>query len=347
MKKVIETFKPQGGKHCITTSLKQVFDFYGYSLSEEMLFGIGEGLDFTYINLAAAPMVAGRSKVIEFEENLAKGLGITIRVKQSKDYGKVLKKTKQMIEGGHPVMAYVDMPFISYLGLDDNSHFGGHSIVLFGYDDEQECFYVSDRDNSDYSMRTPNGPIHEDYHLVPYREMQAARSSNYRPFPPNNKYVELDFSGFRGINRENLTASILDVCQKMLNPPATLKGVSGIQKFSKDVKKWVKFDDDKLKRAGTTNYFMINADGGTGGGIFRKMYGVFLNEAAGIFQKDTVNQIGNQYIELSGEWDIVGDTMWQLQQTGEQELLEVMSKRILQLYHMEVDLMTRLQREIS
>ncbi|SNS92742.1 protein of unknown function [Anaerovirgula multivorans] len=347
MKKVIEHFKPQGGKHCITTSMKQVFDFYGYSLSEEMLFGIGEGLDFTYINLAAAPMVAGRSKVLEFEETLAGRLGITIRVKQNKDYGKVFEKTKQMIESDHPVMAYVDMPFISYFGLDDNSHFGGHSIILFGYDDEEECFYVSDRDNSDYPIRTPNGPIREDYHLVPYREMQAARSSNYKPFPPNNKYAEFDFSGFRGINRDNLTASILAVCEKMLNPPASLKGVSGIQKFSKEVRKWSKFDVHKLKRAGITNYFLINADGGTGGGIFRKMYGVFLNEAAGIFQNDTVSQIGNQYIELSGQWDIVGDTMWQLHQTGEQGLLEVMSERILQLYHMEVDLMTRLQREMS
>lgn len=57
MQKIIEGFAPQGGKHCITTSLKQIYDFYGYPLSEEMLFGIGEGLDFTYINLAAAPMV--------------------------------------------------------------------------------------------------------------------------------------------------------------------------------------------------------------------------------------------------------------------------------------------------
>jgi hypothetical protein len=34
MQKIVEVFTPQGGKHCITTSLKQVFDFCGCPLSE-------------------------------------------------------------------------------------------------------------------------------------------------------------------------------------------------------------------------------------------------------------------------------------------------------------------------
>jgi len=168
MKHIIKEFNPQGGKHCITNSLKQVFNYYGYPLSEEMLFGIGEGLDFTYIGLANAPMVSGRSKIIEFEKMISARLGITIRIKQNKDYNKIFNITKQMIDNNQPVLIYADMPFLDYLGLDKNSHFGGHSIVLFGYDDEQKCFYVSDRDNSDYPIRTPNGPTHDDYHLVDY-----------------------------------------------------------------------------------------------------------------------------------------------------------------------------------
>ena len=34
---------PQGGKHCITNSLKQIFSYYGYLLSEEMMFGLASG----------------------------------------------------------------------------------------------------------------------------------------------------------------------------------------------------------------------------------------------------------------------------------------------------------------
>ena len=93
MKKVIENFIPLGGKHCITNSLKQIFLYYGYPLSEEMIFGIASGLSFLYINQSHSPMVSGRTKVFEFEKKLAKRLNITIQCKRSKDYTKVLEIT--------------------------------------------------------------------------------------------------------------------------------------------------------------------------------------------------------------------------------------------------------------
>jgi len=346
MKKVIEDFKPQGGKHCITNSLKQVFNYYGHPLSEEMLFGIGEGLDFTYIGLANAPMVSGRSKIREFEKILSTRLGIKVRIKQNKDYSKVFNITKQMINNNQPVVVYVDMPFLDYLGMDKDSHFGGHSIVLFGYDDKQKCFYVSERDNSDYPIRTPNEPIHEDFHLVDYAQIQLARSSNFRPFPANNKYVEFDFSNYQGISKVVLITSIVGVCDKMLNPPANLKGVKGIQKFSNEIKKWVKFDTEKLKRTGVTNYFQINADGGTGGGLFRKMYGTFLIEASEMLKNSRVSQIGKKFVLLSNDWDNVADTMWELSETCNQELLNSMSCDIQELHNREMDLLTKLQSDV-
>lgn len=79
-------------------------------------------------------------------------------------------------------MVYVDMPYLKYLGMNSASHFGGHAVVLFGYDDERQIFYVSDRDHSNFPIRTPKGTIANDYHLVSYQEMENARSSSFRPF---------------------------------------------------------------------------------------------------------------------------------------------------------------------
>lgn len=343
MKSVITTFAPTGGKHCITTSLKQIFSFYGYPLSEEMIFGLGEGLDFTYINLASSPMVSGRSRILDFEKTLSTRLGVTIRIKQSKNYDRAFITARRMIGSNQPVLIYVDMPYLDYLGLDDNSHFGGHSVVLFGYDDEKEVFYISDRDNSDYPIRTPKGQIGEDYHLVPYEQIQFARSSNLKPFPANNKYAEFDFSGYQGVGKAALLTSIKNVCEKMLNPPANLKGINGILKFSKEIKKWSKFDNEKLKRAGITNYFMINADGGTGGGIFREMYGVFLTETARVLENNSIVNIGKQFIDLSKQWDSVAAVMWTLFETGQSELLNSMSEVIKSISEHETILFTSLQ----
>ena len=86
MKSIISEFKLRGGKHCITNSLKQVFRYYGKSISEEMLYGIGSGLGFVY-------------------------------------------------------------------------------------NDDKSIFYVSDRDNSNYSIRTPKRFVSEDFHLVEYSKV--------------------------------------------------------------------------------------------------------------------------------------------------------------------------------
>lgn len=346
MKKIIEGFLPCGGKHCITNALKQLFAYYGHPLSEEMIFGLGEGLDFTYLNLSGAPMVSGRSKVLEFENQLSKRLNAAIKFKTGRDSDKVFQAAKKMIDLGRPVLIYVDMPFLPYLSLSDDSHFGGHAVILFGYDDEREVFYVSDRDHSDYPVKTPGGNISEDYHLVSYLQMREARASAARPFPANNKYLsEIRFPDRMDLKEEAILSAISGVCNKMLNPPAKLKGISGIEKFSREVLKWPSFGTEKVKRAGITNYFQISKDGGTGGGIFRKMYGDFLVEASGLLNSNAVLQIGRQYISLSAGWDKVAGYMLRLSSDGDTSQLSDAALEIKALRDKELDLLVCLKKE--
>lgn len=342
MKKVIEDFIPQGGKHCITNSLKQILSYYGYSMSEEMIFGIASGLSFLYINQAHSPMVCGRSKVFEFENKLAERLNIKIKCKALKDYTKVLKITKKMIDGNDPVLIYADMPYLSYLDMSPQSHFGGHAVVLFGYDDSTEMFWLSDRDNHDYPIRVPKGQINQDYHLVDYNEVEKARSSSHRPFPANNKFLIFDFNGYKPVDKSIIQIAIKETCETMLNPPAQLLGINGIIKFSKEVLNWKQFSTNKLKTAAITNYFQIDKDGGTGGGIFRKMYGEFLIEAASILKEECLLTLGHKFIEIADKWDTIADDMWKLSQTADCVLLEKMSILILEIYQNEKDLYTEL-----
>lgn len=347
MKKVIENFVPLGGKHCITNSLKQIFSYYGYPLSEEMIFGIASGLSFLYINQSHSPMVSGRTKVFEFEKKLAKRLNITIQCKRSKDYTKVLEITKQMIDNNNPVLIYADMPYLKYLGMESDSHFGGHAVVLFGYDESVKKFWLSDRDNDDYPIRVPEGQIHQDYHLVDYTEIEKARSSSHRPFPANNKFLTFDFTGYRAIDSTAIKEAINETCETMLNPPAQLLGINGIKKFSKEVLKWKQFNIEKLKIAGITNYFQINKDGGTGGGIFRKMYGEFLIEAVPFVKEDALLTIGQKFIELSKKWDQIAKDMWELSQTADISLLKKMSTSISEIYEVEKELYLSLKETVK
>lgn len=346
MKKVIKEFIPQGGKHCITNSLKQIFTYYGYPLSEEMMFGLASGLSFLYLNQSNSPMINGRTKVFEFEKKLAERLNITIKCKSGSDYKQINQITKNMIDKGDPVLIYVDMPYLKYLGLNENSHFGGHAVVLYGYDDITENYWISDRDNHDFIIRTPYGNIAQDNHLVSYQEVEKARSSSYKPFPAKNKYLILNFNGYRQIEQMVLIEAIKETCNSMLNPPAKLLGVDGIMKFSKEILKWRNYSTDKLKLSGTTNYFQISKDGGTGGGIFRKMYGDFLLEAATILKDEKIALIGNQFLEVSKSWDEIADYMWKLSLSADTTLLNQMSTQILEIYSKEVTLYQYLQKII-
>ena len=191
------------------------------------------------------------------------------------------------------------MPYLQYLNLQKDSHFGGHSVVIFGYDERKKQYYVSDRDSSDNPIRTPKGKISKNYHLVSFEEMKDARNSNFRPFPANNKYLEFDFKGIQPVTKGIIYEAIMEVCNSMLNPPAQLLGINGIKKFSKEVVKWNIFDKNKLKLAEITNYFMVSADGGTGGGIFRKMFGEFLIEASEICENSALLSCGKEYTEVA------------------------------------------------
>lgn len=311
-----------------------------------MMFGLASGLSFLYLNQSNSPMINGRTKVFEFEKKLAERLNITIKCKSGSDYKQINQITKNMIDKGDPVLIYVDMPYLKYLGLNENSHFGGHAVVLYGYDDITENYWISDRDNHDFIIRTPYGNIAQDNHLVSYQEVEKARSSSYKPFPAKNKYLIFNFNGYRQIEQMVLIEAIKETCNSMLNPPAKLLGVDGIMKFSKEILKWRNYSTDKLKLSGTTNYFQISKDGGTGGGIFRKMYGDFLLEAATILKDEKIALIGNQFLEVSKSWDEIADYMWKLSLSADTTLLNQMSTQILEIYSKEVTLYQYLQKII-
>lgn len=347
MRKIIDDFKTSGGKHCITTALKQVFEYYNYPLTEEMIFGIGSGLSFVYINLAKSPMVSGRIKPFEFENRLAERLNIDIKCKSSSNYKTVFDKTLKLLDNNKPVLVYVDMPYLDYLNLGEDSHFGGHAVVIFGYDNETQKFYISDRDNSDNAIRTPNGHISKDYHLVDYKQVEMARNSTHRPFPANNKYLDIKFDDYKQVTSDIIFSAIKETCNNMLNAPAQLLGLNGINKFSNEILKWSKFDEEKLKIAGITNYFMINADGGTGGGIFRRMYGDFLIQASNITNCEDMKQLGIEYIAISEKWDKIGELMWRLSETADKQLLQKMSDIIKEIRTEETDILTKLQQIVK
>jgi hypothetical protein len=206
-----------------------------------MLFGIGSGLGFVYVNLKRSPIISCRVKPGEFEKNISDRLGVLIKVKKTQNPTTAFKKLKQSISENKPVMLYVDMPFLNYLNMQDSGHFGGHSIVVFGFNERESCFYVSDRDNSNWKIHSPKGEIGADYHKVPFKELEHARNSSFRPFPANNKWIDFNCTSMKPISRDAIFEAIRINIDNMLHASANLLGINGIRKFAKEIRKWKKF----------------------------------------------------------------------------------------------------------
>ncbi len=287
--------------HCVTGSMLHIYDFYNHSISEEMLLGIGSGVGFIYWHIKGMePIFGGRGNVGRpGEEGLEVTAGRRTGVRVEKHHtGSIRKAEKTMLEllqEGKPVMINVDMGFLPYFDhLPDDFHFGGHAIVVGGYDPETQEVLVADRDQ----------PLHP----VSWEDLVKARGSKFKPFPPMNMWFTFDFSEKRQPTSDEISVAIGEVCSTMLEGPISNIGVQGIRKAAKKVMEWPKLmSDDELSWSCFNTYIFIDAEGGTGGGIFRYMYGRFLEEAAGIMGIKGLAQIGEEMRVIGDKWQEVAE----------------------------------------
>ncbi|MBN2571937.1 MAG: DUF4872 domain-containing protein [Ignavibacteriales bacterium] len=345
MKHIIQNFQPLDGHHCISTAYKQVLNYFGHKLSEEMIFGLASALNFFYFDSKQIPfpMIGGRNKIGEFEKNLERHTGIKVNLNKTSSVKKAREELYKSIQTDIPVALYVDMAYLGYLRLPRGSHFGGHAIVVFGIDEEKETAYISDRDSNEKKITLSQNENPADFHEIKLSDLETARSSKYKPFPAENKWVTFDFSLMKKLDKNIILPAIKQNAEQFLSPPIKNVGIKGLAHFANKVNSWRKFDDNKLNLASFNTFIMINQIGGTGGGAFRKMYGNFLIESSEIIKIISLNSIGNKYIELSVEWDKIGNKFLKIAKTLDRSILINIGKELSCIYEIELNLMKSLQ----
>lgn len=326
MKHVIKNFTPLDGKHCITTSILQIMRYNNIDISEEMIFGLGSGLNWFYMEsvVSSTPMISARTKPILFEEQLSKVLNINCTVQKTINTKKAYIELKKLIESNIPVMIYVDMAYLKYLGLPSNAHFGGHSIVVFGIDENKSLSYISDRDSTNNPLNKNQKGL--DYHLVPLNELEIARNSKSQPFPARNKWVEFNFSSMKNISLSMIKKSLEITIDNMLNVKSSNLGIKGIKKFSEKIKNWDKLNDKTLYFSAMHCYHMIDKSGGTGGGAFRLMFSDFLLECSEKFNDSNFKVFSDNYKDIGMLWERVSQELLNLSKTKDRSLLRLISQ---------------------
>ncbi|OGO16765.1 MAG: hypothetical protein A2Z14_05590 [Chloroflexi bacterium RBG_16_48_8] len=323
--------------HCVTGSMLHIYDFYNHNISEDMLLGIGSGLSFIYWHMKGmAPMIGGRGNVGRpgeegLEITAGRRTGVLVEKHHSGSASKAEKALLELLEAGQPVMMNVDMGFLPYFDLPEDFHFGGHAIVVGGYDPVSKEVLIADRD--------------KDLHPVSWEDLIKARGSKFKPFPPENMWFTFDFSLKRQPQPEEIREAILDVCKYMLEAPISNIGVRGILKAASRVPRWPKtMDAEELRWSCFNSYIFIDAEGGTGGGLFRYMYGRFLEEAAKLSGVQKLAEAGKNLKVVGDKWQEVAELFKEGSKMKDPSpILSETTSPLLEIAHMEEALWTRLR----
>jgi len=300
MNKQVKGFIHRPSVHCESSALRDIFEFYGFKFSEPMIFGLGSGLGFVYwhskagsrVLQAVYPFVGGRAR--DLDKNLCSNLGVTVKVNKTSSKTRAYKTLKNLISRGIPVMIHVDMPYLKYLGLPEQAHFGAHVVVVAGIDEDKGIAYIADT-------------MFKDLQTATLKELEETRSSTFKPFPPENKWFTFEFPDKLTPVEMAIRNAITKTAKSMLYPPIRNLGVKGINYFASEIVKWPKLfplGDALFRQLYELSYIMIEEDG-TGGGLFRYLYSRFLREAGELLKNKELTGLGQRYHQIGQKWTTI------------------------------------------
>jgi hypothetical protein len=294
--------------------MRHVYVCNGHDISEEMLLGLGAGVSFSYWHFKGQPPFMGGRGGFKppLEEVTGRRTGVGIELHRTTSARKARATLLGILDEGQPVMIQCDMGFLPYFDFGGQEyHFGGHVVVVCGYDAEEDTVLVADRD--------------EELHVVSMEELEQARGSTFKPFPPKHAWFTFDFSQKRSPTADEVREAIREQTTAMLEPPIRNIGVAGIRKAAGLVPKWPEtMSADDLRWTLFNAYIFISAVGGTGGGCFRYMFSRFLGQAAEItgepqltVSADEFSHIGDKWEELAERFREVSEVDWPASRLGE------------------------------
>jgi Domain of unknown function (DUF4872)/Butirosin biosynthesis protein H, N-terminal len=285
LNKIIADYPHRAGRHCGTTSVTGMLQFHGHEMSEPMCLGLAAGLDFVYVhspNLNPSHFWGGRHAFLEAE--CFERLGVACAVRQTDDNAEAWGWVKERIDAGRPAMLQADIRWLEYYRT--KTHFGGHKIVVVGYDDEAGTALIGDSEFPELQT-------------VPLAGLAQARSHTAPPWTLRNDWFDLTPPKVLRPLETTVPEAIASLAQRMTSDRGEQFGVEGMLAAANELPRWGEAEDwSWCARFG----YQILEKRGTGGGNFRAMYADFLREAAPYCARIDELKLAEQMTAIAAEW---------------------------------------------
>src|SRR5690554_946627 len=115
----VKNFQKYGGLHCESTTTGSLLKQSGIDLSEAMVFGLGEGINFIFwkISIMSLPFIGGRSKQFTLTTKLCENLGLDLDVRETSSKKKAWTNVKENLDKGIPVGLQLDCFHLEYFSV--------------------------------------------------------------------------------------------------------------------------------------------------------------------------------------------------------------------------------------
>jgi len=334
MRKMVKEFVHRPGVHCGSSSLRDVFEFHGFKFSEEMVFGLNCSLGFVYwpTKNAVPPIFVGGlgSRGIE---GICRILGIRWEKKTTTSTKKAWQAVKELIDNDVPVMLQVDMFYLDYF-RGKTGHFGGHAIVLAGYDEERGEAYVTDVHNEKIEAKRRKDGLF----VTSLKSLAEARSSTFKPFPPRNAWATFAFPKELAPLEKAIKTAIKSNAESFLNPPIKNLGIKGIRHFARQVIKWpdmihgtvydpINFKTEiSMPKLTLFLAYVFIEEAGTGGGLFRRIYSRFLREASHVLHSKILRDASNLMMKSADIWTEIANILLAASEAQQDKVRDILTK---------------------
>ena len=282
-------FQHNQAAHCENGVTSNLLQFYGITLSEPMIFGMGSGYFFShmpFIKLNGMAVTSFRVWPGWIFKRVTHRLGIRVKRKKYSNPDKAMKDLDELLAKGQPVGMLVGVFHLPYFPKEYRFHFNAHNITVFGK--EGDHYLVSD-------------PVMENIEKLSYEELKKVRFAR-GTYPPRGRMYYIDKVPVKPDFQPAIIKGIRKTAKDMLTIPLPMFGISGIRYLAKNLRKWPDKMGEKAASLNLAQVIRMLEEIGTGGAGFRFIYAAFLQESAEKLNQPLLNETSVEMTAIGDAW---------------------------------------------
>ncbi len=287
-------FEHRPAAHCENGVIANLLRFYGFDISEPMIFGMSSGLFFSHIpfvKLSGMAVTSFRTFPGVLFSRISRLLGFKRQVKRFLNQERAMQKMDDVLLSGTPVGCVVGMYYLPYMPIEYRFHFNGHNICIIGKDDK-----------STYTVSDPNAI---EKVTISAKDLQRVRFSKGGTYPLFGQMYWIN-SAPQALPdlAPIIKKAIRKNCWLMTSQPKWIPffGVNGIYYLSKKIRKWEEKMGSRKAALNLAQIIRMLEEIGTGGAGFRYMYAAFLQQSASITGIAELNDYSKRMTEIGDLW---------------------------------------------